>query len=53
MDQQLSSGEGSKEEEWVVVARRGRWWTVTVKEAGRWELYSTALYSTVLYCTVL
>ena len=35
VDQQLSSGEGSKEEEWVVVARRGRWWTVTVKEAGR------------------
>ena len=35
VDQQLSSGEGSKEQEWVVVARRGRWWTVTVKEAGR------------------
>ena len=35
VDQQLSSGEGSKEEEWVVVARRGRWWVVMVKEAGR------------------
>ena len=46
MDQQLSSGEGSKEEEWVVVARRGRWWTVTVKEAGRWEP------GTILHCTV-
>ena len=48
MDQQLSSGEGSKEEEWVVVARRGRWWVVTVKEAGRWEP-DTVLHSTVQY----
>jgi len=35
-DRQVSSGEGAKEDEHIVVARMGHWFNVPVKSGGKW-----------------